>query len=94
MTMSNGSTRLIGLETLREKLGGPDPASVYRWIADGLLPRPIKIGRRASRWIEAEVDAAIQGRADARDRSGPGGAHAVAPKTVTAPDGAGRPAHK
>lgn len=63
----NNTTRLIRIGTLREKLGGPDPASVYRWIKDGKLPRPIKIGRRASRWVEAEVDEAIRRFTEARD---------------------------
>jgi prophage regulatory protein len=41
-------------------------AWLYRQLALGQFPPPVKIGR-ASRWVEAEVDHWIQAAADARD---------------------------
>lgn len=57
--------RLIRLPALREKYDGRSRASIYRDIADGTLPPPIKIGG-SSFWDEAEVDAAIEVAAEAR----------------------------
>ena len=80
---------LIGMGDLRAKLGGdspPDVSTIYRMIQQGILPKPVKISARMSRWIEAEVDEAIQRRAEAR--AGPGArwcAQSVArPKTHVA----------
>jgi prophage regulatory protein len=42
--------------------------SIYRLIAEGRFPKPIKIlGKRAAGWIESEVDAVIQKAIDLRD---------------------------
>ena len=68
------TSRLISMAALRAKLGGdppPDPSTVYRLVQQGVLPKPVKIGARMSRWIETEVDQAIQKRADARGRKAP-----------------------
>ena len=64
-----GASRLLDLEGVRSKLGGhppPDPSTIYRMIQQGILPKPVKISLRMSRWIETEVDEAIQRRAEAR----------------------------
>ncbi len=64
--------RLIDVETLCAKVGGTrkiNKATAYRWIAQGWLPRPIKIGPRLVRWVESEVDDAIRQRAEDRDRT-------------------------
>jgi predicted DNA-binding transcriptional regulator AlpA len=44
---------------------GVVPSSVYRYIAKGLWPRPIKVGG-SSRWIKSEVEAALARMVEAR----------------------------
>jgi len=34
-------------------------SSIYSLMADGRLPRPIKLGRRCVRWRSVDIDAAI-----------------------------------
>ena len=68
------SPRLIDINGVREKIGGDplvDRTTVHRWVQRGWLPPPIKIGERVARWIEPEVDQAIQRRADIRGRKAP-----------------------
>ncbi len=33
--------------------------TLYRWAAEGKLPRPLKLGERASGWKKADLDAYI-----------------------------------
>jgi predicted DNA-binding transcriptional regulator AlpA len=33
--------------------------TVYRWCAIGKLPKPVKRGRRWSRWLKTEIDAVL-----------------------------------
>lgn len=47
---------------------GLSRSEIYRRIAMGDFPRPIKLGVRASAWSATEVDAWIAGRIAARDR--------------------------
>ena len=35
---------------------GLSRSTIYHHIAKGIFPRPVKIGPRASGWIEAELD--------------------------------------
>ncbi len=35
---------------------GCHPSSVWRWVAEGAFPKPVKIGGM-TRWIESEVEA-------------------------------------
>lgn len=43
-------------------------SEIYRRIALGDFPAPLKIGTRASAWNSAEIDNWIAGRIAARDR--------------------------
>lgn len=36
-------------------------ASWYRGVVDGLYPKPLKIGRRATAWRESEINELIKG---------------------------------
>jgi len=48
--------------------GGSKPinaATLYRWIRQGILPRPVKIGG-SSRWLRTECEAALQSMVDGR----------------------------
>lgn len=42
-------------------------AYIYRLVQQGLFPRPVSLGRRASRWVAREVDAWISQHARRRD---------------------------
>lgn len=42
-------------------------ASLYRRIADGTIPKPLKLGA-ASRWPKSEVEAAISAVGDRRSQ--------------------------
>lgn len=41
---------------------GVSTATVYRWIACGLWPSPVRIGMTAVGWLEDEVNAVMQAR--------------------------------
>ena len=43
------------------------PSHIYRKIADGTFPRPIKLGDRAVGFVEEELDAWIEQRIALRD---------------------------
>ena len=44
------------------KLLGVSRSSLYRFIKDGLLPKPIKVGKRASGWKFSTLNDYIQAR--------------------------------
>lgn len=58
--------KLLRLAALRTKLGGVCVDTVYRWIRESGLPKPIKLSRSTGLWDEAEVDAWIEARAQER----------------------------
>ncbi|MGJ0578047.1 helix-turn-helix transcriptional regulator [Xenorhabdus bovienii] len=41
---------------------GLGKSTIYKYASEGMFPRPIKIGLRASAFIESEVDAWIHNR--------------------------------
>jgi prophage regulatory protein len=45
------------------KLLGISKSSLYRFIKEGLLPRPIKVGKRASGWRFSTLNDYLQARA-------------------------------
>ncbi len=56
---------LISDKDVAEMIGG-SRATVWRRVADGVLPRPIKFGG-LTRWVVSEVEAAIARQVAARD---------------------------
>ena len=50
-----------------EKHTGLTRSTLYRYIADGRLPRPLKVGPSAVRWRASEVESWI----DSRPRTDP-----------------------
>jgi prophage regulatory protein len=73
MTRTTSESRPLGGLTL-ERLPavkartGLSRSEIYRRIALGDFPRPIKLGERASAWSTTEIDAWIASRIAARDR--------------------------
>ena len=45
--------------------GGINPATLYRKIRQGILPKPVKIGS-SSRWLREECEATLQQMVDGR----------------------------
>jgi predicted DNA-binding transcriptional regulator AlpA len=50
--------RLIDVRAVARLAGGVSAATVSRWAADDILPKPIKIGHLV-RWWQHEVEAAL-----------------------------------
>jgi len=44
-------------------------STVYKYIAEGLFPKPIQLGERAVGWLESEVTDWIKARIKERDDS-------------------------
>lgn len=42
-------------------------SSIYRRVADGTFPKPVKIGPRKVGWVESEIEAHIASRIAERD---------------------------
>lgn len=61
-----GALILCRLPEVRARCG-LSRSEIYRRIAAGDFPRPIKLGERASAWAEHEVTAWIAARIAARD---------------------------
>ncbi len=57
--------RLLTLNELRNVLGGRGRTTIYRDVAAGRLPKPIKIGGRLY-WREDEVEAFVEEIASAQ----------------------------
>ena len=51
--------RLITFPELRAKLGGRSRSACYNDLAEGRLPKPVKLGQRLY-WHESEVDAHLR----------------------------------
>jgi len=56
--------KLLDFSRLCQALGGRSRSSVYRDVAAGRLPAPIKLGNRLY-WREADIEARIKELADA-----------------------------
>ena len=50
------SDRLMRLEEVLE-MSSISRSELYRQVADGRFPRPVKVGLRAVRWWQSEVEA-------------------------------------
>ena len=59
--------KLLRRGAVREKTGWSTSA-IYAAMAEGTFPKPLKIGKRAVAWVEAEVDEWIERRLAERDR--------------------------
>jgi predicted DNA-binding transcriptional regulator AlpA len=45
--------------------GGIHPATLYRHVRSGTVPRPVKVGA-LSRWLRSEVEASLQRMVEGR----------------------------
>lgn len=57
----SGTRRLLRLPEVRLRVG-LSRTEIYRKIANGKFPAPVKLGERASAWSAAEVDGWIHER--------------------------------
>jgi prophage regulatory protein len=60
--------KLIRLKQVME-CTGLARSTVYKFIAEGDFPKPVKLGVRVAAWVEAEVLAWIDDRVKSRDVS-------------------------
>lgn len=69
MTTEHSLPEKLSLERLPQVLArtGLSRAGLYRLIAAGHFPRPVRLTERSSAWPSAEVDEFIQDRMAARD---------------------------
>ena len=58
---SNLTSRLLTLDEVSERCA-LSRSTIYRMLDSETLPRPIKIGERAVRWHESEIDDFIASR--------------------------------
>lgn len=49
--------RIMRMPAVTAALGDVCPATIYNWVNLGLLPKPVKIGPRASGWFEEDIAA-------------------------------------
>ena len=68
MVPANSAQRIVKLKELAPFTGGASKATIWRWIAEGRFPKPIKIGPNSSGWVEGEIAAWQQARIAERDR--------------------------
>lgn len=63
------SKRLLPRREVEQRTG-LSRASIYRLMRRGELPEPIKVGPRAVRWPESEIDSWLAGRPRSRGDGG------------------------
>ena len=59
--------KILKLKQVTEK-AAISRSSLYAKVKQGKFPAPVKLGERASGWIEDEIDAWIEQRIQARQR--------------------------
>lgn len=57
--------RMLRLPTVEDRTGLAR-SSIYRSMAQGDFPRPVRVGRRAVAWVESEVEGWIERKLVAR----------------------------
>ena len=64
-----GNDRALRLREVISRVG-MSRTWIYDRVAEGEFPEPVKIGQRASAWLESEVNEWLHERAAQRGRSG------------------------
>ena len=57
--------QLLNRHEVCHYFGGINPATLYRKIRQGVLPKPVKIGG-SSRWLRSECEAVLKAMVDGR----------------------------
>lgn len=60
--------RILRQAEARQKCGNPSRPTWYKWIKQGLIPRPLKFQNNFVGWKESELDAVLERLTLARDR--------------------------
>jgi prophage regulatory protein len=60
--------KLIRLKQVME-CTGLARSTVYKFIAEGDFPKPVKLGTRVAAWVEAEVFAWMESKVNSRDNA-------------------------
>ena len=55
-------TRIMRMRTVTEYTGACSRGTIYRWVADGTFPPPVKIGERMSVWLKDEIKKVVEAR--------------------------------
>jgi prophage regulatory protein len=58
---------ILRLPDVKQKTG-QSRSTIYDKVQRGEFPAPVKLGERAVGWVEAEVEAWVKDRIEARDR--------------------------
>ena len=61
------TNNILRLPDVKRKTG-QSRSTIYDKVQRGEFPAPVKLGERAVGWVEAEVDAWVKDRIEARDR--------------------------
>ena len=48
-------------------------SQVYNLVKQGYLPKPIKIGKRGSGWLQSDIDSWFKSKIEERDEEGANG---------------------
>ncbi|KAA9019830.1 AlpA family transcriptional regulator [Sphingobium limneticum] len=59
--MDGNVVKLLRMPEVLDRAGISRP-TLYRMISAGKFPQPVKIGERATGWINREIDAWVEGR--------------------------------
>jgi prophage regulatory protein len=63
----SANRRLLPLKESLSRVGNPSRSTFYEGIAKGRFPKPVRIGPKAVRWLEDELDASVAAMIEARD---------------------------
>lgn len=61
---------LIRLNQVKEYTG-LGRSSIYKYMNDGLFPKPVSLGDRAVAWVDTEIEEWVQNKIDLRDECEP-----------------------
>jgi prophage regulatory protein len=65
-TTTDDPPRLLARLPLVLKVTGLGRSTIYRWIADGTFPPPVRLGPRAVAWRWSDLDRWTQSRGPAK----------------------------
>jgi predicted DNA-binding transcriptional regulator AlpA len=60
LTFATRAIDLVSCAEAKHILGGISTATLYRGIASGRYPAPLKVGPNTSRWNRAKLDECVQ----------------------------------